>query len=117
MMFKQVIAVRMDLKMGRGKIAAQTAHASLSSSIKTMKKRNSWFKIWNAQGQKKVVVKARSLEHLEKLRGRAISLNLPWEMVRDRGMTEVKPGTVTCLAIGPGPEDKINKVTGDLPLL
>jgi PTH2 family peptidyl-tRNA hydrolase len=117
MMFKQVIAVRMDLKMGKGKIASQTAHASLSSSINVMKKKRSWFEIWNAQGQKKVVLKARNLKHLEDLRDKAMYLKLPWEMITDRGLTEVKPGTVTCMAIGPAPEDLVDKVTGDLPLL
>ncbi len=107
----------MDLKMSKGKVAAQTAHASLSSSMKAMKTKKSWFDIWNAQGQKKVVLKGKSLKQLEKLKMNAISQKLPWELIRDRGLTEVEPGTVTCLAIGPGPEEIVNKVTGDLPLL
>ena len=64
-----------------------------------------------------MVVKVRNLKQLEELRDKAVSLNLPWDMITDRGLTELEPGTVTCLAIGPGPEEIIDKVTGDLSLL
>ncbi|RLG17515.1 peptidyl-tRNA hydrolase [Nanoarchaeota archaeon] len=116
-MFKQVIVVRGDLKMSKGKMAAQVAHGSLSASIKVMNLKPSWFRIWNQEGQKKVVLVAKDLKELEKLEKKAREKKLYVEFVVDRGLTEVEPGTVTCLVIGPGPEELIDKVTGSLPLL
>ncbi len=116
-MFKQAIIVRKDLKMSKGKIAAQVAHASLSCSIKVMNSKKKWFEIWNMEGQKKVILKVKNLEELKKLKKKAVSMKLPHEIIKDRGLTEVKPGTITCMAIGPAPEEILNKITGELKLL
>ena len=117
MTFKQVIVVRTDLKMSKGKIAAQVAHASLSAAVGTMKFRKSWFDIWTIQGQKKVVVKAKGEKTLKELKRIADMNHVYSELIVDRGLTQVPPGTITCLAIGPAPEEIIDKITGDLPLL
>jgi PTH2 family peptidyl-tRNA hydrolase len=58
-----------------------------------------------------------SLDELEKVKRHAISLDLPWSEVTDAGHTQIAPGTVTCISIGPAPEEKIDKVTKDLKLL
>ncbi len=113
---KQVIAVRTDLDMGKGKIAAQVGHACVLGAEHVRKSNPEWFNEW-WNGQEKVVVKVNSMRELEVVKEHAISLNLPWSEVTDAGHTQIAPGTTTCISLGPAPEDLINKVTGDLKLL
>lgn len=115
-MFKQVIVVRSDLKISRGKWAAQTAHASLSCCLKVLDKYKNWFDAWQKIGQKKVVLKVDSLEELLKIKDKAKELRVPYDVVKDAGLTEIPPGTITCIAIGPAPSGVIDKITGDLSL-
>lgn len=115
--YKQVIVVRTDVKMSRGKIAAQVAHASLSAAIKAMKERPEWFNVWLNSGQKKVVLQVRSEEELVKLYEKAIELGLPVSLIEDMGLTEIPPGTKTAIGIGPAPSIEVDKVTGKLRLL
>ncbi len=115
--YKQVIVVRSDLKMSKGKIAAQAAHAAVSASEKArLMNKEDWLK-WIQEGQKKVVVKVKSLEELLKIKEESEKLGLPTVLIEDRGLTEVPSGTITCLGIGPALSKKIDKVTGNLPLL
>lgn len=114
---KQVIVVRMDLKMGKGKLAAQVAHASLGAAEAGQRKKSNWYGAWHDQGQETVVVKAAGEADLEELQKRAGALGLPVCLIHDMGLTQVAPGTVTCLGIGPGPAELVDKVTGNLKLL
>jgi PTH2 family peptidyl-tRNA hydrolase len=115
---KQVIVVRSDLKMGKGKLAAQVAHAAVDAAEASMRKRSEWHETWREQGQAKVVVKTDGGEQaLEELQRKARSLGLPVALIQDRGLTQLEPGTTTCLAIGPGPSDLIDTLTGGLKLL
>jgi PTH2 family peptidyl-tRNA hydrolase len=115
--FKQVIAVRRDLKIGRGKTAAQVAHASLTSYLEVLKRRPAWAEAWLRQGQKKVVVAVKDLEELFSLRDEAEAAGIPTALIQDAGLTQLEPGTITALGIGPAPEELIDKVTGHLSLL
>jgi len=115
---KQVIVVRSDLKMGKGKVAAQVAHAALDAAETARHKHPDWYDSWREQGQAKVVVKSDGGEGaLIGLQKQARSLGLPSSLIQDRGLTQVEPGTTTCLGIGPGPSGEIDKVTGKLKLL
>jgi len=69
------------------------------------------------EGQCKVVVKVKNEEELLELKKRAKELGLPHALIVDRGLTEVPPDTITCLGIGPAPAEKLDKLTGKLPLL
>jgi PTH2 family peptidyl-tRNA hydrolase len=115
--FKQVMVVRRDLGMGTGKIAAQVAHAAVMAAERTKGRKPEWFDEWFAMGQAKVVVKVTSMEELMDVRKRAESLHLPVVQVQDSGLTQIPPGTTTCIGIGPAPSDLIDKVTSDLKLL
>ncbi|MFW9794318.1 MAG: peptidyl-tRNA hydrolase Pth2, partial [Candidatus Thorarchaeota archaeon] len=95
--YKQVIAVRTDLEMSKGKIAVQVAHGSVSATEQTRVNNQEVWRAWLREGQKKVAVKVSSEEELLELRRRAISHNLPNALIRDAGMTELPPGTITVL--------------------
>lgn len=114
--YKQVIIAREDLDMSPGKLAVQVAHGSVDAAEKTMNERRDWFEEWTEEGRKKVVVRASSEEDLFKLGNEAGSSEVPFKIVQDAGLTELPPGTPTVLAIGPAPNEIIDKITGDLPL-
>lgn len=115
--FKQVIAVRADLGMSVGKTSAQVAHASVSALEKCRKHNATWAKRWLQIEQRKIVLGVESVNELKALEMRARKLGLPTAMVKDMGLTEVPPGTLTALGIGPAPSDLVDRVTGSLPLL
>jgi PTH2 family peptidyl-tRNA hydrolase len=115
--YKQAIVVRTDLKMGKGKLAAQVGHAAVSAAEKARQKCPGWWQAWLGEGQCKVTVKVKSLEELLELQKEAIGLKLPHSLVADRGLTQLPPGTVTCLGIGPAPSVQVDRITGKLPLL
>jgi PTH2 family peptidyl-tRNA hydrolase len=111
---KQVIVMRADINMSRGKIAAQACHAALGSfkraNINKIKK-------WEIEGEKKVVLKVNSLEELFEIFELIKAADLPNYLVRDAGHTEIPSSTVTCLGVGPDDDEKIDKITQDLKLL
>jgi len=112
--YKQCVIIREDLKLSKGKAAAQTAHASiLSYELATVRDR----KKWKAQGQKKVVLKVNSLDDIYKLKEEAEKFRLPFAIVEDAGLTEIPPGTVTAIGIGPASAEQLDKVTKHLELL
>lgn len=115
--FKQVIIVRRDLNMGTGKMAAQVAHAAVMGAERVKTSRREWFNSWFSAGQAKVVVKVKNIEELMDVRMRAEKMNLPVVQVQDSGLTQIPPGTITCIGIGPAPSDLIDKVTSELKLL
>ena len=116
MAIKQVIVVRTDLDMGKGKIAAQVGHACVMGAEHVRKSNPEWFSIW-WNGQEKVVLKVGKLKELEEIKRSAIEFDLPWSEITDAGHTQIAPGTTTCISIGPAPEEKIDKITGNLKLL
>ncbi|MBI0584326.1 MAG: peptidyl-tRNA hydrolase [Methanomassiliicoccus sp.] len=115
--YKMVIVVRWDLKLSAGKMAAQVAHAAVNCAFAAKKKNPDWFDRWYAEGQRKVVVKVPTLNDLFEVKSNAEALRLPTSLITDAGMTEIPPNTVTCLGIGPGPADVLDKVTGHLKLV
>ena len=115
--YKQVTAFRSDLKMSRGKIAAQAGHAAVSAAEEARKHFKEWWKAWLREGQCKIAVRVESEKELLELEKQSKELALPCALIVDRGLTEIPPETITCLGIGPAPAEKIDKITRMLPLL
>jgi PTH2 family peptidyl-tRNA hydrolase len=115
--YKLVVVLRADLKLKPGKIAVQAAHASVNCAFAAKKTHKKWFRAWYNEGQKKVVVKCDNLKALHELQDQARLAKLPHTLISDAGLTEVPPGTVTCLGIGPAPEKDVDAITGDLQLV
>lgn len=103
--------------MSKGKTAAQAGHAAISAAEIARKQNANWFKAWLDEGQCKIVVKVKGVKELLNLERQAKELRLPCAMITDRGLTEIPPGTITCLAIGPAPVEQLDRITGKLPLL
>lgn len=112
-----VIAVRRDLEMGKGKIAVQVGHATITAAEETRRVHPEWWKNWFHEGQCKVVVKVNSESDLEDLKDQADELGLGSAIIHDSGLTQVDPGTATCIGIGPAPAELVDKITGELSLL
>lgn len=114
--FKMVLVVRNDLKMGKGKVAAQCSHAAVSAYKQVLRRNPELLQRWEYCGQPKVVVKAPDEDALIDLLGHAKEVGLSVSLIQDAGRTQIAPGSRTVLGIGPGPADLIDSVTGDLKL-
>jgi len=114
--YKQVLVFRKDLKMGKGKIAAQAGHAAVSAAQEAYVRRKQWWEAWLSEGQRKIAVKVPSEKELHDLEAAADKLGLPYALIVDRGLTQIPEGTVTCLGIGPAPNGLVDRLTGHLPL-
>lgn len=110
---KQAIVARSDLGMGNGKLAAQVAHASLQAYERAEANAR---REWKGSGQKKIVLRADGEQRLFELADAAEREGAPHAIVRDAGHTQVEPGTVTALAVGPASEEIVDRVTGELSL-
>jgi len=114
MPYKQVILVREDLKLPKGKLAAQSSHASVDATLKSDKK---IIELWKKEGGKKIVLKIKDEEELFKYKQMAEDAGIKTALITDAGHTVVEPGTITCLGIGPDEETKIDSVTGNLKMM
>jgi PTH2 family peptidyl-tRNA hydrolase len=126
---KQVIVVRKDLNMRKGKIGAQVAHASmkvlLDRQITLVNKSELVLELTQELYQwlyeepfTKICVSVNSEEELLQIQQKAIEMGVLNALITDSGKTEFNGvPTNTCLAIGPADNDTINQITGHLPLL
>ncbi len=114
---KQVILVRTDLEMGKGKLAAQVAHAALMSYLEAIKIDKELVDQWIKEGQKKIVLKVNNEEELVRFYNAFKYKKIPCAIVEDAGLTQLQPGTKTALGVGPWKADEIDQLTGSLKLL
>ena len=133
---KQMIVMRRDLKMRKGKIAAQAGHACVEATLMALVREGrgselrasegwAWLEHeegdstpltdWFDAGVAKVCVYVDSEEELLDLAARGRDLGFAVALVRDAGHTEFH-GEPTCLAFEPLPAEKIDPLTGELPL-
>lgn len=117
MELKQVLLVRQDLKLPKGKMSAQAAHAAVDASLKLQKKDESLLKRWYNAGMKKIVLKVNDQKELYKYIQIAKDQGIITSIITDAGHTVVEPGTVTCGAIGPYDEEVIDQITGKLQMM
>ncbi len=133
---KQVIIIRKDLKMRRGKEIAQGAHASLKAILDTARpiKENPDFlriplvqqvdisandlpiKKWLEDKFTKICLQVNSEEELLKVYTQAKMKGIPCALIKDAGLTEFKEPTYTCCAIGPDFSTIIDPITKSLKL-
>jgi PTH2 family peptidyl-tRNA hydrolase len=112
--YKQCLIIRNDVKMSCGKRCAQAAHASVGAfniADKVLQK------AWLSEGQKKVVLRANDERTLYELKVIAEQAGISSSLIQDAGMTEIPPGTITALGLGPAKSEDLDKITGNLTLL
>ena len=112
--YKQVILVRQDLKLPKGKLAAQSAHASVEAVLRS---EPNLIKKWRGEGMAKIVIKVKDETELIHHFQQAKDEGLVASLITDAGRTVVAPGTKTCVGIGPDEVEKIDRITGKLSLL
>jgi PTH2 family peptidyl-tRNA hydrolase len=115
--FKQIIVIRADLGMSRGKAIAQACHVAVKAAIVARFMHPDVYDGWDGEGHAKIVCKASSLEELRALEQQAKAAGLPCASIADFGLTELEPGTVTALAIGPAPVEQVDRITKQLKLV
>ncbi len=114
MEYKQVIIIRKDLKLPKGKMAVQSAHASVEAVMRSNKDH---IKKWRMEGSKKIALHVDSKESLYKYIQQSKDNGLVTSVITDAGRTVIEPGTVTCGAIGPDKSEEIDKITKDLKMV
>ena len=108
---KMVLVVRTDLGMGKGKMAAQTGHATIGTFTNCKRfanKSNYWNKVletWTHKRPetyiKKEILRARSENELISLQEECHEHSIPCYVVADSGHTQIEAGSLTVIGIGP----------------
>ncbi|MEW5997037.1 MAG: peptidyl-tRNA hydrolase Pth2 [Candidatus Micrarchaeota archaeon] len=114
MELKQAIVIRTDLGMGKGKLAVQVAHASLSAYKKVSPKIRDE---WERTGMKKIVLKVNSESELFKYFEECRRAGIPCSLIQDAGLTQIPSGSPTCFGAGPWDAEGLDKILGRLKLL
>lgn len=123
---KQVIVMRKDLGMRKGKMIAQGAHASMKVLLDAATRTDDTLTLplagplaaWLSGRFTKVCVAVDSAAALDEVVARARAANVPCALIVDAGQTEFHGvPTPTCCAVGPAWSDEVDAITGALPLL
>jgi PTH2 family peptidyl-tRNA hydrolase len=114
---KMVFVVNHELKMGKGKIAAQVAHAAVKATLACGERDVALLNAWFKTGQKKICVKGDSTQHLDQLSIDAKKKGILANKIHDAGHTQIPAGSFTVLALGPCRDEDVETITGDLKLL
>lgn len=112
-----ILGVRMDLKMDKGKIAAQCGHATLEAYRIAKRKCPENVLMWQTLGQTKIAIKIPDETHLIQLADEARKLGVPAGVIQDAGRTQVAPGSRTVIGLGPAPIALIDQMTRQYKLL
>ena len=112
--YKQCLVLRSDVKMSCGKMCAQAGHASIAAYERCDRATRDR---WRNEGQKKVVLKVAGERALHELKALAEAAGISASLIQDAGLTEIPPGTITALGLGPAPVDQMDRITAGLSLL
>lgn len=120
-MIKQVIVMRKDLNMRKGKMVAQGSHASIAFLTRRIQGNEAITDIqkqWLENSFVKVCVGVDSEQELLEIESKATEVGIECHLVTDNGKTEFGGvPTKTCLALGPDLSEVLDKVSGHLKLL
>ena len=108
------LIVRKDLKLSAGKLAVQCSHAAVNCSLTAKKTEPRLMERWQSNGGRKICLAINDLESLKLLMGKSKSAGLITHLIKDAGHTELPPGTITVLGIGPAPKSSIDALTSEL---
>ncbi len=111
---KQIIVVNESLKLPRGKLAAQVAHAAVAAFLEASDEAK---RLWLAEGMPEVVLKCESADEIMRFEEAAKKRGIPAYLVNDAGRTVVPAGTITCLGLGPASDNELDELTGELKLV
>ena len=111
---KQLIVVNEALRLPRGKLGAQVAHAAVGAFLAASPEAQT---AWLQVGMPKIVVWVANEAELLGLEARAREAGLATFLVRDAGRTVVASGTITCLGLGPATAEELDPLTGMLRLV
>lgn len=140
---KQVIVIRKDLNMRKGKMCAQASHASMAFLTKygsvehdvefghndfhkfTFMNGSEWIgrfqkeiSHWLDNSFRKICVYVNSEQELRGLHDKAVAAGLMSNLIEDNGATEFHGfKTLTCCAVGPHWDSRFEGITDHLPLL
>ena len=92
---------RADLQLSPGKLAVQCAHAAVGSLKQAKKTHSRMVQRWSESASRKVCLAVEDEEELEYYLQQVREASLPFALIKDAGLTEVAPGTVTVLGVGP----------------
>lgn len=115
--YKMLLCVNQELKMGKGKIAAQCGHAAVGCYKRAAKKCPSALKAWEYTGCAKIAVKCPTQEEMHIIMTKASKAGIPFYLVEDAGRTQIAAGSQTVLGLGPAPVRVFEDITSHLRLM
>ena len=115
--YKLAIVMRKDIGMEKGKLVAQGAHAAVACAMAAYTTNIYRYSEWYAEGQRKIALKVDTLDELMAIAAEAEKEGLIVSLIKDAGRTQLEPGTITCIGIGPDKAAEIDKIVGKLKLL
>lgn len=118
---RMTLVVRQDLKMGKGKAAAQCLHATLALYKKITSSTSASYnpqmvQRWERNGQAKITLQVPDQETMDMLFAQAMSIGVNAAIIYDAGRTQIAAGSATVLGLGPAPKAVLDQITGDLKL-
>ena len=114
---KMVLVVRNDLKMGKGKIAAQCCHAAVHCVDIASEEAPALLQRWNESATAKVCLKTDSEDELLRIAAAAEAAGVVHSVIQDAGRTQIAAGSRTVCGLGPARITTLDKITGGLKLL